>query len=163
MIDAGPSLTAAEGLSAAELLTYLLARGWAARPSRVDGVSILSKTIQGAKEPAEFILPINSNLDEEQRRIADALRTIAGVERRSVESVADDIRRAAPEPKPVGMTIDEFYQKVQELGLRRTGPSDETKPMVWIADDGRFQLVVNHEIVSAYEVVGTDLARLRQP
>ena len=42
MVDAGPSLFAAEGLPASALATYLRSAGWSLRPSRVEGVSILS-------------------------------------------------------------------------------------------------------------------------
>jgi Ca2+-binding RTX toxin-like protein len=97
MIDAGPSLQAAEGLSGAQLLTYLVAKGWTARPSRVEGVSILSREMAGADRPAEFILPIAPGADDEQRRVADALRTIGQVEDRPEVSVADDVRRFAAE------------------------------------------------------------------
>src|ERR1043166_2736746 len=79
----------------AELLAYLIAHGWTARPSRVDGISIVSKKIRGADRPAEFILPVKPGFDDEHRRIADALRTIAAVEGRSVARVADDIRQAS--------------------------------------------------------------------
>src|SRR5947209_1555875 len=58
MIDAGPSLEAAKGLAGTELLNYLLAKGWTARPSRIDGISIVSKNVPGADGPAEFILPV---------------------------------------------------------------------------------------------------------
>jgi phasin len=107
MIDAGPSLRAAEGLNAAELLTYLVSRGWTARPSRVDGISILSKAIQGADRPAEFILPINREFDEEHRRIADALRTLAQLEGRSEASVAEEIREFAGAIKPAGSVSED--------------------------------------------------------
>jgi hypothetical protein len=94
MIDAGPSLRAAEGLGATELLNYLVANGWSARPSRVDGISILSKRVPDADRAAEFILPVKPGFDEEHRRVADALRTVAKIERRSEEAVADDVRLA---------------------------------------------------------------------
>ena len=95
MIDAGPSLQSAEGLSGTELLTYLLANGWTARPSRVDGISILSKDVPGADEPAEFILPVKPGFEDEHRRVADALRTVAAIESRSEASVAAGARRAS--------------------------------------------------------------------
>jgi hypothetical protein len=96
MIDAGPSLQAAEGLSAARLLAYLVAKGWTARPSRIEGISILSREV-GADRPAEFVLPIAPGSDDEQRRVADALRTIGQIEGRSEASVADDVRSFAVE------------------------------------------------------------------
>lgn len=95
MIDAGPSLKAAEGLRATDLLAYLVGNGWSARPSRVDGVSILSKDIPGADRAAEFILPVKPGFDEEQRRIADALRTIEAVEERPMSTIVNDVRRVA--------------------------------------------------------------------
>jgi len=95
MIDAGPSLKAAEGLRATDLLAYLVGNGWSARPSRVDGVSILWKVIPGADRAAEFILPVKPGFEEEQRRVADALRTIEAVEERPMSSIVSDVRQVA--------------------------------------------------------------------
>lgn len=92
MIDAQPSLRAAEGLSGSEVAAYLLSKGWAASPSRVKGFSIFSKKIEGPDELIEIVLPITKGFDEEQRRIADALRTIGGIEKLPVASIADEIR-----------------------------------------------------------------------
>jgi hypothetical protein len=95
MIDAELSLKEAEAIRGGELLAYLVANGWAARPSRVEGVSIVSKRLEGSESPVEFILPIHAAGEEEHRRIADALRTIAQIEGRSESSVANDIRQYA--------------------------------------------------------------------
>jgi hypothetical protein len=95
MIDAGPSLEAAKGVAATELLNYLLTKGWIARPSRIDGVSIVSKNVPGADGPAEFILPVEPGWEEEQRRVADALRTVSAIEGRPMTSIVDDARRLA--------------------------------------------------------------------
>ena len=95
MIDAGPSLEAAEGLAATALLNYLLTKGWAARPSRIDGISIVSKDVPGADGPAEFILPIEPGWEEEHRRVADALRTVSAVEGRPMTRIADEARTLA--------------------------------------------------------------------
>jgi hypothetical protein len=95
MIDAGPSLKAAEGLRATDLLTYLVGNGWSARPSRVDGMSILSKDIPGADRAAVFILPVKPGFDEEQRRVADALRTIEAIEERPISTIVDEVRQVA--------------------------------------------------------------------
>src|SRR6266704_2094985 len=94
MIDAGPSLRAAEGISGLAFVAYLLGKGWSARPSRVDGISILSKSVRGSAEPAEFILPVVSGFSDQQRRVADGLRTVAGLEGRSVANIADEIRQS---------------------------------------------------------------------
>jgi DNA-binding CsgD family transcriptional regulator len=94
MIDAAPSLRAAEGLSGAALATYLLSRGWNARPSRVEGVTILSKKVSEPDGEAEFILPVVPGFDDEHRRVADALRTIRVVEGRSEADIAEDVRRS---------------------------------------------------------------------
>jgi hypothetical protein len=100
MIDAGPSLRAAEGLPATALLTYLRSTGWMAEPSRVEGVAILSKTFPGAEEPIVFILPEVPGFGDEQRRVADALRTIEAVEQRPMSIIVDDVRKlAARDPK----------------------------------------------------------------
>jgi hypothetical protein len=96
MIDAGPSLQAAERISAPALIRYLAATGWASRPSHVTGISIYSKDISGVDQPIDFILPTESGFSDEQRRVADALRTIAAVEGRSLADIVDDARSATP-------------------------------------------------------------------
>ena len=100
MIDAGPSLEAAKGLAGTELLNYLLGKGWTARPSRIDGISIVSKDVPAADGPAEFILPVTPGWEEEQRRVADALRTIAAIEGRPMTSIVSDVRSASREGRP---------------------------------------------------------------
>jgi len=110
MIDANPSLEAAEGLTGAGLLDYLVANGWTAQPSRIDGISILSKDVPGADRPVEFILPVKPGWEEEQRRVADALRTIAAVERRSLAEIADDVRSImAPAEQAAGRATMEGF------------------------------------------------------
>jgi hypothetical protein len=74
---------------------YLLQKRWSGRPSRVDGISIFTKAVEGADEPVEFILPVVPGFTDERLRIADALRTVAAVEDRSVDAVADEIRQVA--------------------------------------------------------------------
>jgi FixJ family two-component response regulator len=91
MIDAGPSLRAAEGVSGIQLLTYLVARGWTARPSRVAGFTILSRFLPGVEETIQVLLPEAGCFSDEQRRVADALRTIEGVEQRSLEEIVRDV------------------------------------------------------------------------
>jgi hypothetical protein len=95
MIDAGPSLRAAERLPAPALLSYLRSTGWTIRPSRVKGISILSKSFPEAGEPIEFILPDVPGFTDEQRRVADALRTLEAIEERPLQSIVTDVRRAA--------------------------------------------------------------------
>jgi hypothetical protein len=92
MIDAGPSLEAAQRVSAPALIHYLGATGWTSRPSRVPGISIFSKQVAGADQPILFILPTVSGFSDEIRRIADALRAVAAVEGRSLVQLVDDIR-----------------------------------------------------------------------
>jgi hypothetical protein len=91
MVDAGPSLFAAEGLPASALATYLRSTGWSVRPSRVEGVSILSKSFPEASEPVEFILPVVSGFGDERRRVADALRVIQLLEERSFSEILRDV------------------------------------------------------------------------
>jgi hypothetical protein len=95
MIDAGPSLRAAEGLTGSAFAAYLSHKDWSARPSRVEGISILSKAVQGVDQAVEFILPVVPGFTDERLRIADALRSVAALEGRSVDAVADDIRQRA--------------------------------------------------------------------
>src|SRR5262245_2499594 len=105
MIDAEPSVRAAKGLTGSAFATYLLQTDWSARPSRVKGISILSKDVRGSDQVVEFILPIGAGFTDEQLRIADALRSVATVEGRSVEAVADDVRQHARTEKMIGNAI----------------------------------------------------------
>jgi hypothetical protein len=95
MIDAGPSLEAAERVSSPELIRYLVATGWTARPSRVPDISIFSKQVAGADQPILFILPTVPGFSDEIRRIADALRAVSAVEGRSLVQLVEDIRSGA--------------------------------------------------------------------
>jgi hypothetical protein len=97
MIDAGPSLEAAKGLTGAALLGYLEAHGWTARPSRIDGIAIISRELPGADRPLEFPLPVKPGWEEEERRIADALRVLESVERRPMSKIVADVRGSARE------------------------------------------------------------------
>jgi hypothetical protein len=96
MINATPSLKAAEGLSGKELAMYLGARGWTSRASKIDGISIFSKEIVGADNAIDLILPIKPGFADERRRVADALRTLAEIEREPEIQIANDVRRAVP-------------------------------------------------------------------
>ena len=80
MIDAAPSLREAKRLSTSVLSDYLRSTGWAVRPSRIDGVAIFSKVLPGAEEPVNIVLPLLPNIEDDGRRIADALRTLEVVE-----------------------------------------------------------------------------------
>ena len=95
MIDAGPSLRAAEGLPASALLSYLRSAGWTTKPSRIDGIAILSKMVPGAEEPIVVILPEVPGFGDEHRRVADALRTIEALEDRPLASIVSDVRKMA--------------------------------------------------------------------
>jgi hypothetical protein len=92
MIDAEPSLEAAKGLSGPMFLTYLAEKGWTERPSRVQGIVILSKRPRGYAEDVEILLPVVRQFGDEQKRIADALRTVAAVEGRSEARISGDVR-----------------------------------------------------------------------
>jgi hypothetical protein len=93
VIDSAPSLRAAASLSSRALANYLGSKGWAARPSKIQGISIFSKRLRGASEPVEFILPVGAGLPDEDRRVADALRTLEAVESRPIIAIVDDIDR----------------------------------------------------------------------
>jgi hypothetical protein len=84
MIDAAPSLREAKRLSTSALSDYLQSTGWAVRPSRIDGVAIFSKMLLGAEEPVNIVLPLLPNIEDDGRRIADALRTLEVVEERPI-------------------------------------------------------------------------------
>jgi hypothetical protein len=78
----------------------------------------LVKAVQGADRPAEFILPINPEFDEEQRRIADALRTLAQLEGRSEESITDEIHDFANAIKPDELTDEEVERHLSVLATQ---------------------------------------------
>jgi hypothetical protein len=126
MIDAAPSLKAADGINGAALLTYLVANGWTARPSRVEGISVLSKELESVDEPAEFVLPVKSGFGDEHRRIADALRTIAGVEGRSEASIAVDVFLTAVRKEADSATkiADDAIQRMTALEEQLTRARD---------------------------------------
>jgi hypothetical protein len=92
MIDAGPSLRAAEGLPSSELVAYLRSNGWTSRSSRVAGVTILSKTLPDVDQPIQIVLPEVPGFSDEHRRVADALRTIEAVEERPIVAIVADVR-----------------------------------------------------------------------
>lgn len=91
MINATPSLEAAEGLSGKDVARYLSARGWVALASKVEGVSIFSKDV-GADRPVQLILPMEEGFSDERRRVADALRAVAQIEGQSEAQIADEVR-----------------------------------------------------------------------
>jgi CRP/FNR family transcriptional regulator, cyclic AMP receptor protein len=91
MIDAEPSLQAAEAVTGPAMVAYLARRGWKERPSRISGILIISKDLEGSDEAVEFIVPVKHGVDDDRRRIADALRTLAVIENRSEAQVAEDI------------------------------------------------------------------------
>jgi hypothetical protein len=91
MIDALPSLKAATGISGKDIVAYLTAKGWSSRPSKVEGVVILSKEMPETEERAELIIPIKVGHSDEQRRVADALRMVAQIEDCSEDQVADRV------------------------------------------------------------------------
>jgi pyruvate-formate lyase-activating enzyme len=93
MISASPSLELAEALSGSALATYLVRNGWSARPSKIEGISILSKRLRGSTEAVELILPIVPGFMDENRRVADALRTVEATEGRPMKSTVDDVHR----------------------------------------------------------------------
>jgi hypothetical protein len=95
MIDAGPSLQAATMLSAAAMAAYLRSTGWQVQPSRVVGFAILCKKLPDADEAIHIVLPEVLGLDDERRRVADALRTLEAVEERPIQSIADSVRQLA--------------------------------------------------------------------
>ena len=90
MIDADESLRAAEQLSTSALAIYLQSKGWSIRHPPGKRATVFSKTLPGADEPIHVFLP-EPGIDDERRRIADALRTIEVVEERPLESITDEI------------------------------------------------------------------------
>jgi chromosomal replication initiation ATPase DnaA len=116
MINASPSLELAEVLSGASLATYLMKNGWSARPSKIEGISILSKQLGGSAESVELILPIVPGFTDEKRRVADALRTVEAIEGRPMKSIVDDVcllqmmERLAQDPV--------WIEKIQRLVAR---------------------------------------------
>jgi FixJ family two-component response regulator len=133
MIDATASLRVAEHISSPELIVYLHATGWCSRPSRVDGVAIFSKQIPGNDDPVQFILPIKTEFADEQRRVADALRTVAQIEGCSEEQVAESVGQA----------------------IRRHAEQDLQGQMgrIHVVDDESFRTAIAHRLnLAGYQV-----------
>lgn len=124
MIDASLSLEAAEGLKGADLLPYLAAKGWTVKPSRIDGISILSRELPGAEKPAEFILPVKPGFADEHRRVADALRTLSQIEGQPESVVAENVRRAAARP----ISLPEIEVPPEATTIAYEDPS---RPLAW--------------------------------
>jgi ribosomal protein S27AE len=93
MINASPSLELARAVSGSALAAYLVRNGWSERPSKIAGISILSKQLHGSTECIELMLPVEPGFVDEVRRTADALRTAEAVEGRPMKSIVDDIHR----------------------------------------------------------------------
>jgi hypothetical protein len=142
VIDASPSLEAARGVSGKHLLTYLREQGWTAGPSKVDGIMILSKDMPGSDLRAEFVVPVKSGFSDEERRIADALRTIAQMQGCSEAQIAASVQELANlkrskllialttiqeifdlyskiEPKVMGLHVDYYYLSKERANTDR--------------------------------------------
>jgi len=139
MIDAGPSLRAAKGLTGSAFAAYLLQKEWSARPSRVEGISILSKGVKGSDQAVEFILPIGLGFTDEHLRIADALRSVATVEGRSVEAVANDVRQHA---KATATTVgaDAIAPELGEIRME-TQVTEVSEIEIQDKDDGSLVII----------------------
>jgi hypothetical protein len=93
MINASPSLQLADVVSGFALATYLVKNGWSERPSKIAGISILTKQLGDSTESVELILPIAPGFMDEKRRVADALRAVEVTEGRQMKSIVDDVHR----------------------------------------------------------------------
>jgi hypothetical protein len=98
MIDAGPSLRAATQVSTSALAAYLHLNGWAALPSRMEGVTVFVKNLPDADGPVHILLS-ESGSEDEHHRVAAALRTIEAVEERPLAMIARDIAQIANRTK----------------------------------------------------------------
>ncbi|MHB8269007.1 ImmA/IrrE family metallo-endopeptidase [Bradyrhizobium sp.] len=156
MIDATASLRAAEQISATTLIEYLRANGWSSRPSRVDGIAIFSKRIPGADNPVQFILPIESAFDEEQRRVADALRTIAQIEGISEDQIAERVQQLARASSSV--SEDELSSSASGRSKAEGAGSSERKKAFQIFLSGsRSDSITDKEIESVAQLVRKSL------
>jgi len=97
MIDSGASLRAATGIQLDALEAYLVNAGWQSRESK-HGLSLFTKPISNGDASVEVFLPAIAQGEEVVRRVADALRTIASLEGRSVFDVADAIGASTLKP-----------------------------------------------------------------
>jgi len=81
---------------------------------------ILSKEIGDSDERAEFIVPIKDGFADEEKRIADALRTIAQIQGRSEAQIAKSIRQAAGHrPSKSSGILASMYKFVDILNDKR--------------------------------------------
>jgi predicted RecB family nuclease len=91
MIDERQSLEAAEKVSLSDLATYLRSTGWKAQPSKITTHSIFSIDLPGADETIQVLLPDVAGSEDERKRIADALQTIAASEEREIPEIVQAI------------------------------------------------------------------------
>jgi hypothetical protein len=92
MIDERPSLDAAGNVSLSNLVTYLRSTGWQTQSSPMKMSTIFSIDPPGADETIYLVLPNGNGSDDERRRIADALRTLAVLEEREIPEIAQEIK-----------------------------------------------------------------------
>jgi hypothetical protein len=95
MANAEPSLQLASQISVAALADYLSSTGWTAMPTRSRDTNAFFKAVPGADAPIYILLPSKPSFDNEQWRIADALRALEIIEERPMQEIADDIKRGS--------------------------------------------------------------------
>src|SRR5258708_4200713 len=127
MINASPSLELAEALSGSALAAYLVKNGWSERPSKVEGISILSKQLSGSTNSVELVLPVVPGFIDENRRVADALRAVEATEGRSMKSIFDDVHRllvaqnASLEAQPPKRRAEQRRRKAERSKAKSSG------------------------------------------
>lgn len=104
MIDAEPSLRAANEISVSTLAAYLQSAGWELSSLGGRSARILLKVLPNADAPIHIVLPLEAGIEDERRRVAEALRTLEVVEERPIFAIVDAIQKNARE-EPKAMSI----------------------------------------------------------
>jgi hypothetical protein len=77
-------------VSGTSIVNYLEQSGWTVSPSKIADV-VISRFTTSTKSAIVFVLPVDDDIADSVERRADALRTIASVENRSIDCVVQSI------------------------------------------------------------------------
>jgi hypothetical protein len=116
MINRQPSLEGARKVSLSHLTAYLLARGW--RESDSGQGAIFSIDLPGADQTISVLLSNRAGSDDEQRRIADALETLAAVEERTIAEIAQEIANSGDRlPRASRSSAGDLTTRTRSVGV----------------------------------------------
>lgn len=118
MIDVSVSRSAATQVSGASIVNYLEQSGWTVGPSRIADV-VISRFTTSTKSEIFFVVPVDDDIADSIERRADALRTIASVENRSIDRVVQAINSKLGSTQA---TAEGFRRQKRETNERSASP-----------------------------------------